>query len=449
MKDLSVVAWFCLPVFWLFSVPVAFVAVVVDLLATPFVWFARPRKRPRDRAPGGRTASIVIPSWNGRELLAQLLPTLRIAIEHAGGHHETIVVDNGSDDGTYEFLRDEHPWVRVVQLPENRFFVGGVRAGIAAARADVLVLLNNDMQVEPEFLRTLLARFGAPDLFAVTGRIEMTGPKVETGRTRITAKKGLLRFEQVQGPTDAPAIPAAWAGGGNSAFDLAKLRTLGGMESLYAPCYAEDASLSWLAWKAGWRIEYEPACVVHHLHRATSTRVFGRTEVEVLDRRNRELMFWRTVTDWRIVLAHVLWLPWNARKEARRTGIGVQFRAVMRSLARMPQALLLRQGARVRARRSDRMILRIANDVTAYCRSRGLTPPNPITLILHTGTAPESTGPDQRIVRLHADGQEPLEHARRVLAETYADQIVLADAEAARLTEPWLRGRTDVTHRPD
>ncbi len=432
-----------LPAAWLFAVPAALLAAVFDLCATPLVLWHRLRKRLPDRAPHGRSASIVIPSWNGRDLLAQLLPSLRVAIERTGGSHETIVVDNGSDDGTAGFLRDEHGWVRVVQLPENRFFVGGVRAGIAAARGDILVLLNNDMRVEPDFLKSLLARFGAADLFAVTGRIEMDGDKVETGRTRITHKKGLLRFEQVDGPNDAPAIPAAWAGGGNAAFDAAKLRALDGMEELYAPCYAEDASLSWLAWKHGWRVEYEPSSVVHHLHRATSTRVFGRSEVEVLDRRNRELMFWRTVTDWRIVLAHVLWLPWNLRKEARRTGYAVQFRALWRAVPRLLTALWLRQRARCTARRSDRDTLRVANDVTAYCRTLGAKPARTRVLVLHT----EATAP--RFVRESADVEvvhlKTAEFARRAIAERYLDEVVLADEGAVGLAGPWLAGRDDIT----
>lgn len=431
-----------LPLFWGFALPVGLAALLVDLVATPVVLLARRRPHAPDRAPAGRRASIVIPSWNGRELLAALLPTLRVAMQRAGDGHEALVVDNGSDDGTAAFLAAEHPWVKVVRLERNRFYVGGIRAGVDAARGDVLVLLNNDMRVEPEFLVALLDRFGAPDLFAVTSRIEMphaeeASAKVETGRTRIVEKKGLLRFEQVLGPDDAPAIPVAWAGGGSTAYDFAKFRELDGMEELYAPCYAEDASVSWLAWKRGWRIEYAPQSVVHHLHRATSTRVFGRSEVEVLDRRNRELMFWRTITDWRIALAHVLWLPWNVRKEARRTGLLVQAKALVRALARLPRALRLRQGARATARRPDRAILRIANDVTAYCRSLGLTGRVPQVLVLHVDRAPRLTLPvpaQTSTVALDEGPLSPVERARRALAEHYADLVVLADDGARAAT---------------
>ena len=435
-----------LPLFWAFAVPVALLAWLVDLLATPWVLNARRKARRPDAAPAGRRASIVIPSWNGRDLLEALLPTLRLAVDHAGGAHQTIVVDNGSDDGTAEFLRTAHPWVEVVRLERNRFYVGGVRAGVAAATGDVLVLLNNDMRVEPTFLAALLARFGPPELFAATARIVLpeamgASATVETGRTRIVQKKGLLRFEQVLGDDDAPAIPAAWAGGGSSAYDLAKFRELDGMEELYAPCYAEDASVSWLAWRRGWRVEYEPQSVVHHLHRATSTRVFGRSEVEVLDRRNRELMFWRTVTDFGLVLAHAIWLPWNARKEARRTGLSVQGKALVRAIARLPRAVMLRQRVRVTSRRSDREVLRIANDVTAYCRAIGARPTGTSVLVLHAGPPPTLVAPDHtRVTLVDLRDGEPSELARRAVAEHYADVIALAD-DVARGAARGIRAR--------
>jgi GT2 family glycosyltransferase len=422
-----------LPLLWLYAIPLGIACAALDILATPFVWAiraARPRSEPRAR---GRRVSIVIPSWNGRELLAELLPSLPPAIAKVEGPVETIVVDNGSDDGTVEFLRSQHPEVRIVQLPQNRYFVGGVRAGVEAAHGDILVLLNNDMRVEPDFLCTLLARFGDPDFFAATARIEMAGDRVETGRTRIVAKKGMLRFEQVDGPTDAPAIPAAWAGGGSSAYDLAKYRALDGMEELYAPCYAEDASLSYLAWRCGWRVEFVPDSVVHHRHRATSMRVFGRSRVEQLDRRNRELMFWRTVTDWRIVAMHVLFMPWNARKEARRTGVGVQILGVLRSIPRLPRALWLRSKLRVRARRSDREVLRIANDVSAYCRSARRKPPNSRTVTVFGAASKRDPAATSTAIFVDASAHDALDRLRRALGETYADSIVSGDPEAERL----------------
>src|SRR5262245_2352581 len=120
---------------------------LVDALFAP--WAALRRRAPQYRARATTGASIVVVSWNGMHFLRTLLPSLSRAVEEHGGDHEVIVVDNGSTDGTVEWLRAEHPTVKVVALPENRFFVRGIRAGVEAATRDIVVFLNNDMEVRP------------------------------------------------------------------------------------------------------------------------------------------------------------------------------------------------------------------------------------------------------------------------------------------------------------
>ena len=114
----------------------------------------------------------MIPNWNGRDLLAKYIPSI---IEALSGNpdNEIIVVDNGSQDGSAEFLRDHFPSVRVLALDRNLGFGGGSNAGFRAAKNDIVVLLNSDMRVERDFLAPLLEAFtdetrvlgGVPDLF--------------------------------------------------------------------------------------------------------------------------------------------------------------------------------------------------------------------------------------------------------------------------------------------
>jgi GT2 family glycosyltransferase len=349
-----------LPLVWLGVVAFAVLTLAVDLLCWPFV--ALRRHAPPDVAPRTRNASIVVLNWNGLHFLRELMPSLRIAVANCPGDHEVIVVDNGSTDGSADWLAAEHAWARLVRLPENRFFIRGNAAGAAVATRDILVFLNNDMRVEPDWLRTLLAPFGPGDLFATTSRIEMQGQRSETGLTRCFVRHGEIRFVQVQGAPGAP-VPALWAGGGSSAFDRSKHDAIGGFEALYEPCYVEDASLSWQAWRRGWRVLYVHDSVVHHAHRGTSSRVFGRERLERLAWRNRELFFVRSVTDPILVLAHALCMPWNVRKHAKLLGLTLAdgVRAWLATVPRLGAALWQRQRARIHHRRSVRALLRAAN----------------------------------------------------------------------------------------
>src|SRR5205814_5745034 len=62
------------------------------------------------------TATIIIVTWDGKHLLAECLPSVIEAVNHAGGKHEILVVDNGSTDGSIQFLQEHFPHVRVLPL---------------------------------------------------------------------------------------------------------------------------------------------------------------------------------------------------------------------------------------------------------------------------------------------------------------------------------------------
>src|SRR5512144_402551 len=95
--------------------------------------------------------SVVIPNWNGVRL--QLLPTCLAALRRqTWSDFETIVVDDCSTDDSLAFLAREYPEARVLALQPNRGFAPAVNAGIRAARSDVVVLLNDDTEADPNWL---------------------------------------------------------------------------------------------------------------------------------------------------------------------------------------------------------------------------------------------------------------------------------------------------------
>ncbi|HYF65302.1 MAG TPA: glycosyltransferase, partial [Herpetosiphonaceae bacterium] len=114
--------------------------------------------------------SVVVLNWNGRDLLADCLRSLSGQI---GADAELIVVDNGSRDGSAAYVRQEWPGVRLLALPTNRGFSGGVNAGLHVARGDYLVLFNNDAVAAPDFLARLTAPLDSdPGLGAVAGVLQ-------------------------------------------------------------------------------------------------------------------------------------------------------------------------------------------------------------------------------------------------------------------------------------
>jgi GT2 family glycosyltransferase len=98
--------------------------------------------------------SVVVVTWNGRQHLDACLAAVAA---QQGVRLETILVDNASTDGTVGYVRERHPEVRIVALPENRGFAGGNNAGAAEARAPLVAFLNNDTAADPGWLQALAA----------------------------------------------------------------------------------------------------------------------------------------------------------------------------------------------------------------------------------------------------------------------------------------------------
>src|SRR5262245_38427918 len=97
--------------------------------------------------------SVVIVSWNGMRHLPRCLAALLPQLPDGA---EVVLVDNGSTDGMAVWARATHPNARVIQLPENLGFAGGVNAGLRVARSALLLLLNDDAFAEPGCVAALL-----------------------------------------------------------------------------------------------------------------------------------------------------------------------------------------------------------------------------------------------------------------------------------------------------
>ncbi|HEY1866513.1 MAG TPA: glycosyltransferase family 2 protein, partial [Candidatus Acidoferrales bacterium] len=213
------------------------------IAAADLLWLILGRKRrTADTLPSVTAVSLVIPNWNGRDLLERFLPSWLAAVENHPGS-EVLIVDNGSTDGSAEWLRANYPQVKLLPLPENLGFGGGSNAGFHAAKNAIVVLLNSDMRVEPDFLAPLLSGFTDDKVFAVSCQIFFSDPtrlREETGLTQGWWEDGALRVRHRIDNGISDLYPCFYGGGGSCAFDRDKFLELGGFDPLLAPFYLED-----------------------------------------------------------------------------------------------------------------------------------------------------------------------------------------------------------------
>lgn len=256
--------------------------------------------------PDTRCASVVIPNWNGRDLLEKYLPSVVEAMSWHPGN-EVIVVDNASEDGSVEFLEQMFPQVRVLPLKQNLGFGGGSNAGFRAAINDIVVLLNSDMRVRANFLQPLLDGFTDENVFAVSCQIFFSDPaklREETGLTQGWWEDGALRVRHRMDDAIHELYPCFYGGGGSTAFDRRKFLELGGFDELLAPFYLEDADLGFLAWKRGWKVLYQPASIVFHEHRGTIGKRFSEKQILAVLKKNYVLFCWKNIHEWPRLLSH-------------------------------------------------------------------------------------------------------------------------------------------------
>ncbi|MEP7105634.1 MAG: glycosyltransferase family 2 protein [Chloroflexota bacterium] len=220
----------------------------------------------------GPRASVVVVNYNGRHYLDTCLEAL-LAQELEGGF-EVILVDNGSGDGSADHVRQRWPEVQLVEAGANLGFAGGNNLGIGQARGRHLVLINNDTRARPGWLAALVAAAEADArVGAVTPKlVYMDRPGViqNAGSLLLSDGSGADRGagEEDRGQLDAREEVFGLCGCG-ALLRREMLDDVGAFdEDFFA--YYEDTDLSWRMRLRGWRVLYEPAAVVEHVHSGTS-----------------------------------------------------------------------------------------------------------------------------------------------------------------------------------
>jgi N-acetylglucosaminyl-diphospho-decaprenol L-rhamnosyltransferase len=220
-------------------------------------------------APATPAVSVVVPTYQGRHHLEELLPSLL----QQTLPHEVIVVDNASTDGTREFVAEQWPDVHVISLPENRGFGKAANAGVSASNAPTVVLLNNDIVCTPNFLARLVAALDPGQGVVMAAPILVrrhNETRIDTAG--IVVDRTLHGFNYLYGePVDVladdlfdPLAPC----GGAAAFDRAAFVEVGGFDPAFF-AYLEDVDLAIRCSARGWRCRLAPTAVAIHAHSGT------------------------------------------------------------------------------------------------------------------------------------------------------------------------------------
>jgi len=216
--------------------------------------------------------SVIIVNWNGRHLLKECLDSV---FGQRGEDIEVIVVDNGSCDGSAEFLRSAYgEKIRLIELESNRGWAGGNNRGIASARGEVLLLLNNDTCLEGDFLTRLregISRHPEAGMYATKilnyydrSTIDNTGHVIfwdGTARGRGRRKKDGPEF----GREGEVLCPSGAAG----VYKREIFERVGPIDDAYFT-YGEDTELGLRARRAGYKCYYLPSAVLYHKYSASS-----------------------------------------------------------------------------------------------------------------------------------------------------------------------------------
>lgn len=308
--------------------------------------------------------SIVIVSWNGRAHLDRCLRAVAAQRPFVCGvDTETILVDNGSVDGTEAFVRESFPWVRVLRLEENTGFTGGNNAGVREARGRYVALLNNDTEAEPDWLARLLAGLDeANGVTLVTSRVVyMDAPDVlDSAGDGFTRAGGAFKHGHGQ-PVSTAGVSREVFGvcGAACLMPTALFRELGGFDDAFFASH-EDVDLSYRARLRGHRCRYVADAIVHHKGSATLGRMSGYAVFH--GQRNLEWVYVKNTPAgllWRTLPAHLVYNGAAALHFARLGLFSVFLRA---------KAAALRDLARVRRQRAEVQRTAVAGAAEAVWR---------------------------------------------------------------------------------
>ena len=245
------------------------------------------------------TIDIVIPSYNAKYLLEKNLPT----VIKFSANAKIIVVDDGSTDGTQEYLKEHFPEITCLHQDKNKGFSISMNIGINHSKADFVVFLNNDILPTNDYLEKSLKYFKDNDIFGASFNEESSSwPEVSWHSGK---------FQFTRGKDKTKPHYSAWLSGGSAIVKRDYLEKLHGFNEIYSPGYWEDIDLGWRAWKSGLKILWIPDAQVVH-HHASSFSKLKSGFINTIKQRNELLFIWQNFSETKYLLRHKIFILLHA-----------------------------------------------------------------------------------------------------------------------------------------
>lgn len=227
--------------------------------------------------------TIVIPNWNGKDLLRLCLPSLE---RQTFRNFEIFVVDNASTDGSQQMLAEEHPAVRVFEMPRNLGFGKAVNHGVMEARTPLVMLLNNDTEVDARCLERLHGRLSVEGErcggvqcrmmnYYERDSVDSLGIRLRNGYFFDIAHKEPLSEQHLKSGRVLGLC------GGAALFRRKFFDEVGLFDKRFFAGY-EDVEIALRGLRRGWYYTYEPDAVVFHLKSVTLDKLAHRKRVELM-----------------------------------------------------------------------------------------------------------------------------------------------------------------------
>jgi GT2 family glycosyltransferase len=261
-----------------------------------------------------KSVSIIVPNWNGSDLLHAYLPSVLEAKEKYQGKVEVIVVDDASTDASVKILQEEFPGIKAVVHKQNQGFGKACWSGSQTAQHPVLIFLNSDVKVAPDFIKPLVDCLDDPTAFAASPLVFDDNGNLSNVTISIPYfRRGKIRYKSFapqQLLANASPLPNPWYTlfpiGAAFAVDRSRFLALQGFDDLFNPFYYEDTDLGFRAWRRGWKCVVVPEARVTHFHAGPIARSFKQYKVSAIRKRNRLFYLWKNLTSARLLRQHIL-----------------------------------------------------------------------------------------------------------------------------------------------
>jgi len=301
------------------------------------------------------TGCIVILNYNGLEHLEACLSSALRAASRPSTPWAVVLVDNVSTDGSVDYVRQHFPEVEVV-VSEANDFLFSLNPAVQRRSEDWVVLLNNDMRCEEDFLEPLIEHFDDPQVFAVGAAImDWEGVKHTTWPRSASLRRSWFYWNDIDAQKTRTSLLAC---AGAAVFRREMFVALGGFDPLYRPGYYEDLDLSYRGWEQGWKVMYEPRSRVYHKGSASMLKRFGPSKVDILLFRNYVLFMCKNIAGPAFLTGFLLLLPMRMVRPLLQ-GDFVPFLGIPAALPRIYRAIRSRLGKRPVPRHSTASVVEL------------------------------------------------------------------------------------------